>query len=107
MQLCQIRPVTASFDEPNLISSAGLIPVMHLTGRAGLGQLVTDKLSIGGGAGADAAVAELLGEPVGGFAAAVGAAVVDALIVRNAWQSPRHASHLRWNSRPLRSDCRC
>ncbi len=55
MQLCQIRPVTASFDEPNLISSAGLIPVMHLARRAGLGQLVTDKLSIGGGAGADAA----------------------------------------------------
>jgi hypothetical protein len=55
MQLCQIRPVTASFDESNLISSAGLIPVMHLARRAGLEQLVTDKLSISGGAGADAA----------------------------------------------------
>ncbi len=55
MQLCQIRPVTASFDEPNLISSAGVVPVMHLARRAGLAQLVADKLSIAGGAGADAA----------------------------------------------------
>ena len=37
MQLSQIPKVTAKFDEANLIAHAGLVPVMHLVRRAGLG----------------------------------------------------------------------
>ncbi len=35
MQLSQIPKVAATFDDPNLISSAGLVPVMRLARRAG------------------------------------------------------------------------
>jgi hypothetical protein len=45
----------ATFDETNLISSAGLVPVMRLARRAGLGARVTAKLTLPGGAGCDAA----------------------------------------------------
>ena len=36
MQLSQIPKVAATFDEQNLISSGGLVPVMRLARRAGL-----------------------------------------------------------------------
>jgi len=55
MQLSQIPKVDATFDETNLISSAGLVPVMRLARRAGLGARVTAKLTVPGGAGSDAA----------------------------------------------------
>ncbi len=55
MQLSQIPKVDATFDETNLISSAGLVPVMRLARRAGLGARVTAKLTVPGGAGCDAA----------------------------------------------------
>ena len=55
MQLSQIPKVAAAFDDPNLISSAGLVPVMRLARRAGLPHLVTALVKIPGGAGADAA----------------------------------------------------
>ncbi|MET3807149.1 hypothetical protein ABIB25_004171 [Nakamurella sp. UYEF19] len=47
--------VVATFDDPNLISSAGLVPVMRLARRAGLPHLVTTLVKIPGGAGADPA----------------------------------------------------
>ena len=34
------------FDDPNLIGSAGLIPVMRLADRAGLHELMRDRLSV-------------------------------------------------------------
>jgi hypothetical protein len=55
MQLCHIPKVAAAFDEPNLMSSAGLVPAMLLARRAGLDSLVTGTLTVPGGAGADAA----------------------------------------------------
>ncbi len=55
MQLSQIPRVTATFDEPNLIASAGLVPVMRLARRAGLDRLVARTVSVPGGAGCDAA----------------------------------------------------
>jgi hypothetical protein len=55
MQLCHIPKVAAVFDEPNLISSAGLVPAMLLARQAGLGTLVTKTLTVPGGAGVDAA----------------------------------------------------
>ena len=51
----QSPKTVATFDEANLISSAGLVPVMRLARRAGLGARVTAKLTLPGGAGCDAA----------------------------------------------------
>jgi hypothetical protein len=44
------------FDDPNLVSVAGLVPVMALAERCGLGRLVGRLLSVPGSAGANAAV---------------------------------------------------
>src|SRR6478609_3950484 len=55
MQLSQSPKEVATFDETNLISSAGLVPVMRLARRAGLGARVSTKLTVPGGAGCDAA----------------------------------------------------
>jgi hypothetical protein len=44
----------ASFDDPNLVSHAGLVPVMALAGRAGLGDLVAEHVRPGGGCGVNA-----------------------------------------------------
>jgi len=55
MQLCQIPKVAATFDEANLIPSAGLVPVMVLARQAGLAARVATKLTVPGGAGSNAA----------------------------------------------------
>ena len=47
-----VRPV---FDEPNLVSHAGLVPAMGLAARAGLIELADRRLTVPGGAGCDAA----------------------------------------------------
>jgi hypothetical protein len=44
----------ASFDDPNLVSHAGLVPVMALAGRAGLADLVAEHVRPGGGCGVNA-----------------------------------------------------
>src|SRR5690606_27871564 len=55
MQLSHSRPVvSAVFDKPNLVSSAGLVPVMGLARRAGLGQLADEHLSVPTDRGANA-----------------------------------------------------
>ena len=41
----------ASFDDPNLVSHAGLVPVMALAHRAGLGDLVAEHVAPGGECG--------------------------------------------------------
>src|SRR4051812_20786316 len=47
MRLSHTRPVgAASFDEPNLVSAAGLVPVMRLAAEAGLDALAGDLLSV-------------------------------------------------------------
>jgi hypothetical protein len=38
--------VSVVFDEPNLVSCGGLVPVMALAGRAGLADLVADTLTL-------------------------------------------------------------
>ena len=43
-----------SFDDPNLVSRAGLVPVMALAQRAGLTELVADLVSPGGPCGVNA-----------------------------------------------------
>jgi hypothetical protein len=44
----------ASFDDPNLVSHAGLVPVMALAGRAGLPELVGEHVRPGGECGVNA-----------------------------------------------------
>jgi Transposase DDE domain group 1 len=44
----------ASFDDPNLVSHAGLVPVMALAERAGLGGLIAEHARPGGGCGVNA-----------------------------------------------------
>lgn len=47
MQLSHTRPVTAArFDDPNLVSYAGLVPVMALAERCGLLDLADEHLSV-------------------------------------------------------------
>jgi len=44
----------AAFDDPNLVSHAGLVPVMALAQRAGLGGLVAEHVRPGGECGVGA-----------------------------------------------------
>ena len=55
MKLSQSPRVAATFDDVNLLPSAGLVPVMRLARRAGLESLVTRIVTVPGGAGANAA----------------------------------------------------
>ena len=55
MQLSHTRPVAAaSFDDPNLVSAGGLVPVMALAQRSGLLTLSDDHLSVPGDTGSNA-----------------------------------------------------
>jgi hypothetical protein len=55
MQLSHTRPVAgADFDEPNLVSAAGLVPVAALAGEAGLRALADEHLSVPTDKGANA-----------------------------------------------------
>ncbi|MEU7816710.1 IS1380 family transposase [Pseudonocardia sp. NPDC049154] len=42
------RAVSARFDDPNLVSCAGLVPVLELAARCGLAELITARLSVSG-----------------------------------------------------------
>jgi hypothetical protein len=48
------RSVSAVFDDPNLVSAAGLVPVMSLAGSAGLAGLADRHLSVGTDKGSNA-----------------------------------------------------
>src|SRR5512141_1110805 len=55
MQLCHTsRATSAVFDDPNLVSSAGLVPVVSLAHSAGLGELAQQHLSVPTDKGANA-----------------------------------------------------
>jgi hypothetical protein len=45
---------SAVFDDPNLVSAAGLVPALALAGRAGLAELAQRHLTVPGGAGTSA-----------------------------------------------------
>ena len=69
MQLSHSRKVvSATFDEPNLVSAAGLVPVMKLAADAGLHDLADHWLSVPTDKGANAGlkVASLVGGMVAG-----------------------------------------
>ena len=48
------RAVSVSFDDPNLVSSAGLIPMMVLAVKTGLGAVVDERVKLPGYFGANA-----------------------------------------------------
>lgn len=48
--------VSTDFDDPNLVSVAGLVPAMALAQRAGLHDLAGERIKVPGDAGANAAV---------------------------------------------------
>ena len=52
MRVC--HNLSADFDDPNLIASAGLVPVLALAQKAGLPDLVADHVSVPGSPGANA-----------------------------------------------------
>lgn len=55
MRLSHTRPVRAAvFDDPNLVSCAGLVPVMALADQCGLAQLSEEHLSVPTDKGANA-----------------------------------------------------
>jgi Transposase DDE domain group 1 len=49
-----LAKICATFDDPNLVSRAGLVPVMALAQRAGLGGLVAEHVRIDRGCGVNA-----------------------------------------------------
>jgi hypothetical protein len=48
------RDTSAQFDDPNLVSCAGLVPVMRLAQDCGLAELVAEHLAVAGTLGANA-----------------------------------------------------
>jgi len=66
MRVC--HDFTAQFDDPNLVSCAGLAPVLRLAERAGFGQLVAEHVRIGKpeGVNADLKIASLVAGMVAG-----------------------------------------
>ena len=53
------RSLSASFDDPNLVSSAGLVPTMALAAKAGLGSLIDEWVKLPGYFGANAGLKAL------------------------------------------------
>jgi hypothetical protein len=51
-----VPKIHARFDDPNLVSQAGLVPVMALAQRAGLGGLVAEHVRVGRACGVNAQV---------------------------------------------------
>ena len=69
MQLSHVDPVrSARFDDPSLVSAAGLVPTIALAQRVGLAELVRSQLTVPGGAGcaAGAKVSALVAGMVAG-----------------------------------------
>ena len=51
--------ISATFDDPNLVSCAGLVPAMALAQRAALGELVADTLTLKAKGGVNAHVTDV------------------------------------------------
>jgi hypothetical protein len=69
MQLSHIRPVaSANFDDPNLVSCAGLVPIVALAQQCALPVLVDERLTVptDKGANAGAKVSALVAGMVAG-----------------------------------------
>ncbi len=82
--------VSSAFDDPNLVSSAGLVPVMGLAGATGLGELVDEHLSLPDYFGANAGLK--ITALVAGMAAGAGCIDDMALLRHGAMGSSSPAS---------------
>ncbi|MBV6756430.1 IS1380 family transposase [Rhodococcus opacus] len=81
MQLSHIRPVSAArFDDPNLMSTAGLVPVMALAQASGLLTLADQYLSVPTDKGANAG--RKIGSLIGGMVAGADS-IADLAILRH------------------------
>lgn len=55
MQLSHtLAAVSASFDDPNLVSASGLVPIMRLADQADLSTLAQNRMTVAGDKGAHA-----------------------------------------------------
>ena len=64
MQLSHTRPVSSAvFDDPNLVSSAGLVPMVALARSAGLAVLAEEHLSVPTDKGANSGLKVALNRP--------------------------------------------
>ena len=55
-----LTATSAVFDDPNLVSAAGLVPALALADRAGLRRLADEHLSVPGDKGANAGLKGLI-----------------------------------------------
>src|SRR5215212_2776961 len=79
MRLSHARAaVTARFDDPNLVSCAGLVPVLALAQRCGLATLLAERLTIAAKGGANAG-AKILAVVAGMVCGAVSITELDLL----------------------------
>lgn len=81
MQLSHTRPVAAArFDDPNLVSTSGLVPVVALAERSGLLTLADERLSVPTDKGANAG--RKIGSAVAGMVAGADS-IADMAILRH------------------------
>src|SRR3954453_20265238 len=81
MQLSHTRPVvSATFNEPNLVAAAGLVPLMALAGKAALRELADERISVPTDKGANAGLK--LSSLVAGMAAGAGS-IEDMTLLRH------------------------
>src|SRR4051794_41764854 len=81
MQLSHTRPVVSvAFDEPNLVSAAGLVPLMALAHKAGLRELADERMSVPTDKGANPGLK--LSSLVAGVAAGAGS-IEDMALLRH------------------------
>ena len=88
MRVC--HNVSAIFDDPNLIGTAGLVPVMALAQKAGLADLVAEHVSVTGSAGANAGLK--IGSLVAGMVAGADS-IEDMDLVRHGGMDRVFAGH--------------
>lgn len=101
MQLSHTRPVTAArFDDPNLVSTAGLVPIMALARDNGLLSLADEHLSVPTDKGAHAG--HKIGSLVAGMVAGATASPTWRCCGTGRWAHPSTA-----HTRPRRWDRSC
>src|SRR3546814_10419109 len=93
MQLSHTRPVaSAIFDDPNLVSCAGLVPIAALAQQCGLARLADEHLSVptDKGANAGAKVSALVAGMIAGADS-----IDDMRLLRHGARSEEHTSELQ------------
>src|SRR4026208_2364138 len=108
MQLSHIRPVAAAkFDDPNLVSCAGLVPTVALAQQCDLGALADERLTVPTDKGANAGrkITSLVAGMVAGADSIDDMALLRHGAMGTIFDHPYAPSPLVWDMRlsPLRS----